>query len=125
MTTMYKECKTQLEISRREDVMSRVKTVRGVRTFMASPLSSIFLATVLILCASIVVSFDDVLHNIMVHKEWGGRLSYTYSSLIHSRIVVQVFAFFTTVSLTMVFIRSIRTSLHFVGNLSPLRFFRS
>ncbi len=132
MTTMFKEFKTTLEIDRRSYLMSRVRTVRSIRAFMASPLSSACMAILFVTISCVLVSIGDVTHNIMAHGEWSGRLSYVYTSLMHSRIIVQALVFFTIVSCFMVLVRSafkLRTPLYFVGNfivsMSPVRFFRS
>lgn len=116
----------------REEVISRVRTIRRMRAFLASPMSSASLALVLVLCTSILVSFGDIVNNIMAHSEWGGRFSYTYSSLVHARVVVQVLALLTSLSCLVLLIKilsKLRTPAYFIGNFissrTPLRFFRS
>ncbi len=83
----------QLNMGRlREEVLSRVRTVQRIRAFLASPASSATLVVVFLACASIFVSFGDIARNLMMHSEWSGRFSYTYSSLMHTRVIVQIFA---------------------------------
>ncbi len=103
----------------REEVLSRVRTVRRMRAFWASPFSSAALAIIFVLCASIFVSFGDVVHNIMAHGEWSGRFSYTYASLIHTRIAVQILAVLTSVSCLILFTKilfRLRSPVYFIGN---------
>lgn len=116
----------------REEVMSRVRTVRRLKAFLASPISSATITIVCVLSASILVSFGDIIQNIMTHAEWGGRVSYTYSSLMHARIAVQVLAALTSVSLLILLSKilfRLRTPAYFLGTFivsrSPLKFFRS
>jgi hypothetical protein len=116
----------------RQEVMSRVRTIRRIRSVLSSPYLSAVLVLIFVLCASIFVSFGDVLHNIMSQAEWGGRFSYTYSSIVHARIAVQIFAVLTSLSclalLAKILFR-LRTPVSFLGNFlasrSPLKFFRS
>jgi hypothetical protein len=116
----------------RDDVLSRVRTVRRIRAFFASPASSATLVIVFILCASILVSFGDIVHNIMSQTEWGGRFSYTYSSLVHSRIAVQILAGLTSLSCLALLYKilfRLRTPVYIIGTFivskSPLKFLRS
>jgi len=83
----------------RERVLSRVRMVRRIRAFFASPFSNALFVLAFLLCASTLVSIGDIVHNIMVQAEWGGRFSYTYTALIHARIMVQVLAGLTSLSL--------------------------
>jgi uncharacterized membrane protein YjjP (DUF1212 family) len=116
----------------RHEVMSRVRFVRRVRTVLSSPYLSLVFALIFVLCASIFVSLADVVHNIMVQSAWGGRLSYTYSSLMHAKIVVQILALLTSLSCAALFAKilfKLKTPAYYVGNflvsLRPLKFFRS
>jgi hypothetical protein len=102
----------------REEVLSRVRVVRRVRAFLASPAASAVVTISILLCASIFVSFGDIIRNIMLHTEWSGRFSYTYSSLMHARMAVQVFAGLTSVSLLVLCVRLLL-------RIRTLRFFRS
>lgn len=130
---MYKDdYRTIGEMRRTDDIMSRVRTVGGIRAFTSSPMAGACLAIVFLVSTTVVVSVRDVMSNIMAQAEWGGRLSYAFSSLLHSRFIVQALALLVLVSCTMVLFRSMRhlkSPLYFVGNflasVSPLRFFRS
>lgn len=124
--------KTEKEISFTNDLMVRIRTVRRFRAFMASPAASALLAGIFLLCGSIFVSIGDVIQNIMAQGEWGGRFSYAYSALMHSRFVVQALALLMMISCTMVFVRSfrlMRTPLfamgNFIASISPIKFLRS
>jgi hypothetical protein len=132
MTTQeYKMIKEDME-RLRDEVMGRVRIVRKIRAFFASPVSSAAFVVVCVLSASIFVSFADVLHNIMAQTEWGSRFSYTYLSLVHARILVQVLAVLTSISglalLAKILFR-LRTPVYFIGNFiterTPFKFFRS
>lgn len=116
----------------REELMNRVRTVRIVRSLLGSPLAGAFFAAVFLVCISIFVSIGDVVRNILVQGEWSGRFSYTYSSLMHSRITVQILACLTLISFLIMLARSvrhIRVPIYFIANfissISPLKFFRS
>jgi hypothetical protein len=130
---MYKdEHRTTEELRRKEDIMSRVRTVGGLRTFMGSPMAGACLAAIFLVVGAVVVSVRDVVSNIMAQAEWGGRFSYTYSSLMHSRMIVQVLAFFIVMSCGLILFRSVRhlrNPFYWMGNfivtILPLRFFRS
>lgn len=103
----------------RERVLSRVRMVRRVRAFFASPYSSALFVLAFLLCASTLVSLGDVVHNIMVHAEWGGRFSYTYDALIHARIMVQILAGLTSFSLFILVTKilfKLRTPVYSIGN---------
>ncbi len=73
------------------EVMSRIQTVRGVRAFATSPMASVFVLGALMMCSTAIVSISDIVSNIMAHADWGERFSYTFSSLLHTRILVQAF----------------------------------
>ena len=90
------------------EVMSRVKTVRGVRAFAASPWAGGVCAVALVSCASIIVSVRDVMTNTMAHVDWSERFFYAYSALIHSRIIVQALALLIILACTMVAVNSLR-----------------
>jgi hypothetical protein len=116
----------------KDEVLSRIRTVERIRAFLRSPASNATITLVLILCASIFVSFNDVVHNIMAQGEWGGRVSYTYLAIMQARVLVQVFAGLTSVScLVLLFkvLMRLKAPAYFIGNFfvtrSPVRFFRS
>lgn len=69
--------------------MSRIRTVRGVRGFFASPLTSSLFGVALAVCMSVLVSIGDVFTNTMAHVNWSERVSYAFSSFAHTRFVVQ------------------------------------
>lgn len=124
--------RTTQEMRRRDDIMSRVRTVGGIRMFTSSPMAGACSAIIFMVFTTVVVSVRDVMNNIMAHAEWGGRLSYTFSSLLHSRFIVQALAVLMIISCAMVLLRSMRhlkSPFYFMGNflasVSPLRFFRS
>lgn len=103
----------------KEEVLSRVRTVRRIRAFFKSPMSSASLVVILLLCASILVSFGDIVHNIMAQGAWQGRFSYTYISLLHARMAVQVLAGLTSLSFLVLFAKilfRLRTPVSSVGN---------
>lgn len=133
MNMMYRdEYVTHAEARRRDDILRRVKTVRGVRALMNSQSAGVFFATVFLVCTSVLVSVGDVIHNIMSQSELAGKFSYTYASLIHSRIIVQALALLMAISFFMIiarYLKRLSTPIYFVGNaitsLSPLKFFRS
>ncbi len=112
----YKIMQTNME-RLRDDVLLRVRTIQKIRAFIASPASSATLLAVFLACASIFVSFEDIIHNMMTHAEWTGRLSYTYTSILHARIVVQIFAFFVSALGLMLIVKLLSRT--------PLRIFRS
>ena len=72
--------------------MSRVRTVRGIRALVSSPVASTLLGIALALYLSLLVSIGDVVANTMAHLNWSERFSYAISSLLHSRIMVQTIA---------------------------------
>ncbi|HEY4504119.1 MAG TPA: hypothetical protein VJJ28_03380 [Candidatus Paceibacterota bacterium] len=76
----------------RNDILSRVHTVHGVRAFLISPIANLLFLVILIFSLSICVSFGDVLANTWHHVDWSERFSYAFSSLIHSSILVQALA---------------------------------
>lgn len=129
---MYNNYYSTTEMQRNEEIMNRIRTVRMTRAFFASPFAPVALALVFFVCTSVVVSVGDVMHNIMVQGEWSGRLSYAYSSLLHSRIIVQTLALLIVISCLMVIRRSLpklRSQLssagHFIFAHSPLKLWRS
>jgi hypothetical protein len=116
----------------RDEVMSRVRIVRKIRAFLTSPASSATLVVVFLLCTSIFVSFTDIIHNIMIQAEWGGRVSYAYQAVMNTRMSVQVFAFLTSLSLLVLFTKilfRLRTPMYIIGSFlssfSRFKFFRS
>lgn len=115
----------------KERVMSRVRIVRRIRAFLSSPVSSATFAIIFLLCANIFVSFTDIVHNIMIHGEWGSRLSYTCDAVLHTRIMVQIFAALTSVSVLVLLVKilfRLKTPVYFLGNFLtsiPLKLFRS
>lgn len=112
-----------------DEVMSRVRFLRRIRAFLSSPASSAVLALLFMLCASIFVSFSDVVRNIMLQGEWGTRFSYTYDAVLHAQIAVQVFAFLTSLSFLVLFTKilfKLRAPVTSIGNyLFSFKFFRS
>ncbi len=90
------------------EVMSRIRTVRNIWLFTTSPLASALFAAALIFCSSILISFTDVLANIMTQVDWVDRFSYAYSSLLHTRIIVQTVFGLLILSGTMACVNSIR-----------------
>jgi hypothetical protein len=114
----YKIIKEDIE-RLREEVMSRVKTVRRLRAVLTSPYSSAVLAIICLLSASIFISVGDVVHNIMAQGEWGGRLSYTYSSILHTGIIVQIIAGLMSLSCLALFLKillKLRSPMYFLGH---------
>jgi hypothetical protein len=75
-----------------EEIMMRVKTVRLLRFTLASPVIGLFVIALLGVWADIIISFHDVMQNTMAHEGFFECVSYIYSSLIHSRTVVQIVA---------------------------------
>ncbi len=90
------------------DIMSRVRTVRSVRMLIASPLASGLLGLTLILCISVLVSVGDVVANTMTHVYWSERFTYAFSSLFHSRIIVQALAYLAILASFGVLFNSLR-----------------
>ncbi len=90
------------------EIMLRVKTVRGVRALAASPLASGLLGIVLLSSLSIVVSIGDIFANTMAHVDWSERFAYAFSSLLHSRVIVQTIASLAVVASFLAFINSMR-----------------
>lgn len=116
----------------RVEVMSRVRTVRRIRSFLASPFLSAILTVVFLLCASIFVSFNNIVSNIMAQAGWSGRFYYAYSSLMHTQVAVQIFAFLTSVCCLILFTKilfRLRMPVYSIGNFivsrSGFKFFRS
>ncbi len=112
--------------------MSRIETVNQVRNFLMSPISTATLVVAFLLCGTIFVSFADIIRNIMLQAEWGGRFSYTYSSFLHTRMVVQVLAVLTSISCLLLLAKimlRLRTPIYgigsFIASRSPLKFLRS
>lgn len=97
------------ELQLKYDVMSRVRAVNTIRTLLSSPLMSALVGIALVLSLSIIVSIGDVIKNTMAHVDWSGRFFYTYSSLIHSRLIVQTLITLTAFSSIALIINSIRT----------------
>lgn len=96
------------EFQLKYEVMSRIKTVRNIWLFTTSPLAGAIFTTALIFCSSILVSFGDVVANMMAQVDWSERLSYVYSSLLHSRVIVQTMAILVVGSMLMLSINSVR-----------------
>jgi|GEM_PF-3353257 len=69
--------------------MTRVRTVRGVRAVLASPIASVICGLAFAFYLNVLVSLSDVLANTMAHVNWSERFSYVFSSLVHSRFIVQ------------------------------------
>ncbi len=86
MTTIHN---TQMN----EEIMMRVRTVRLLRLTLASPIIVLFIIVLLGIWADVVISFHDVMQNTLAHESLTECLSYIYSSLIHSRVIVQILAF--------------------------------
>ncbi len=78
----------------------RVKTVRLLRLTLASPIIALFAIALLGIWADVVISFHDVMQNTMAHESLSECLSYIYSSLIHSRAIVQILALLILASAT-------------------------
>lgn len=97
------------ELQLKYDVMSRVRAVNTIRTLLSSPLMSALVGIALVLSLSIIVSIGDVIKNTMAHVDWSERFFYTYSSLIHSRLIVQTLITLTAFSSIALIINSIRT----------------
>ncbi|MDP3962661.1 MAG: hypothetical protein Q8Q03_02235 [bacterium] len=96
------------EFQLKYEVMSRIKTVRNIWLFSTSPLAGVIFTAALIFCSSILVSFGDVVANMMMQVDWTNRLTYAYSSLLHSRVTVQALAILLAGSFLMVSINSLR-----------------
>lgn len=92
----------------RSDVMTRVKTVRGVRTIVASPLATGLLGFALACYLSAIVSMGDILTNTMMHGGWSARFFYALSSLVHSRFIVQTLALLITLAVLRIAFKSLR-----------------
>lgn len=80
---------SQYRSKSRYDVMIRVRTVRGVRSYVASPLVVGLCGVALVACMSVLVSLGDVFANTMAHVDWHERISYAFGSFFHSRFIVQ------------------------------------
>ena len=92
----------------RNEIMSRVRTVRGVRGFFTSPLTSSLFGIALIACMSILVSLGDVFANTMAQGNWSERFSYAFFSFLHSRFIVQTLAGLILSTSSIAFISFIR-----------------
>ena len=116
----------------REEVMSRVRTVRKIKAFFASPLCSASFAVVFISCTTIFVSLRDIVHNVMLQTEWGERFFYTYSSLLHTKVMVQILALLASACCLILFLKvlmKLKAPVYFVGKFLharlPVRIFRA
>ena len=80
------------ELNIKYSILSRVRTVHMIRAILMSPFASVLFGIALAgyLCA--IVSLGDVVSNTMSHVDWSQRFSYALSSLLHSRIIVQMIA---------------------------------
>jgi hypothetical protein len=114
------------------DVMLRVRTVRGFRVLVSSPLATGFCAAALIIYSSMIVSLGDVMTNTMAHAFWPERLAYACSALFHSGITVQTLALLIIFACMMVLInslRKLRVPLYNISqslaSFSVLKFFKS
>lgn len=80
------------EMHRKYEIMLRVRTVRGVRTFVASPLICGLFGIAFAAYLFVIISLGDIVANTMIYADWHARLSYAFSSLMHSRAIVQTLA---------------------------------
>ena len=88
----------------------RVNTVRQLRRINASPLMSGLVTAILIGVSSSVVSLNDIVRNTMNNVDWTSRFSYAFSSLIHSRLIVQSLVLLILFSCIMVVINLWKTA---------------
>lgn len=96
------------QLQTKYDIMSRVKMVRGMRTLLSSPVASGLFGIALACYLSIIVSLGDIFSNTMIYVNWSERFSYAFSSLLHSRIIVQTLAVLIVVASFAVLINSLR-----------------
>ncbi len=90
------------------DVMTRVKTVRGLRMFLTSPLSGGILVCAFTTWIAIIVSVKHVYINALHHGNLADCLFYVYSSFLNSRVIVQILAALIALGCGMLLLNCLR-----------------
>jgi len=108
LNTMNSEINNETKIGMKYSIMSRIETVRGIRNFVGSPLFNLVFLTFLLASSTLICSIESIFKNTMTYMHWGDRFSYTFSSFINSRFIVQILAVFIIISLIMILINSMR-----------------
>src|SRR3989344_4198570 len=108
LNTMNSEINNETKIGMKYSIMSRKETVRGIRNFVGSPLFNLVFLTFLLAASTLICSIESIFKNTMTYMHWGDRFSYTFSSFINSRFIVQILAVFIIISLIMILINSMR-----------------
>jgi len=79
------------------DIMMRVKTIRTLRVFLTLTFISPLIMIALMVWGAFIISFDDILTNTMAHESIIDAFSYVFSSLMHSRVIVQILTSIITI----------------------------
>ena len=99
---------SHLSQSQRE-IMRRVRVISFVHAFLGSPVVGAVAMLSLIFIAGMTVSLHHVGANIIAHQSWPSCITYTISSLLHTRVIVQVLAVCILALGSLILVNSIRT----------------
>lgn len=81
-----------------QEVMVRIRTVNLLRLIFASPIIMLIAILALGIWVDVIVSFKDIIKNTFAHGNFTEYISYIYSSLVHSRMIVQILASLLTLT---------------------------